>query len=162
MEKSINETTLSSLKLFIRNSKIILACNTAHLIVGKLDKVFRDQLISLIDVTLTKIHKQGYKNIGLIASPSTVKSYLYGDGVLVLSKTEQIGTEKMIRSVIKGGRVDVTELKVQVDKLRKQGADIVILGCTELSYIASKEKLEGTIDPVEEVIKVALSTRVNI
>lgn len=120
-----------------------------------------NNLVSLIDVTSSKVKNLGIKKVGLLASPATIESKLYSSRlrnieVVTLSKEDQTKTEHIIRSVIAGKIPDTEQLTKQVDKLKHKGAEKVILGCTELSILNDKSILKDVIDPVEEVIKVLL------
>ncbi|MDQ3158844.1 MAG: aspartate/glutamate racemase family protein [bacterium] len=147
-------------KVLNDDSKIILACNTAHLLLDRLN-IRKDQIISLIGTTSKSKTLTSASTVGLLASPTTIRENLYSvklhnKKVITLSKTEQAITETVIRNIISGKQIDDDVVIDQIQKLFQMGADAVILGCTELSMLnADRRQNLNIIDPVEETIKMA-------
>lgn len=126
-----------------------IACNTAHLLFDDIQKATGGKLISLIDVT--KNNLQNLK-IGIVATPSTLKQGLYGKEVDFLpDEVSRQNIESIIRKVITGVPVEelVSSLRIEIAKLINQGADKVILGCSELSMFSRYLDPETIIDPID-------------
>lgn len=128
-----------------------IACNTAHILFDDLQEATDDKLISLIE--LTKKHFND-KRIGIVASPTTIKQHLYGDDILTPDSGSIEIIEGIIRDTIAGVSSDklVPTLENEIKKLRDRGAEIVVLGCTELSVVGSHLDLDYTLDPIELVV----------
>ena len=143
-----------------QNDQVLIACNTAHLLKNELEKFTGVKFISLIDQTIDSLNPNIDKTIGLIASPTTINSGLYTD--LLRDKGHRFLTcdiddlrvvEKCIRQVIANKQPDIFTKSIDpvIDKLHAQGANKIILGCTELSLIYSNDSNNYVIDPLEVV-----------
>ncbi|MCL5439207.1 MAG: amino acid racemase [Patescibacteria group bacterium] len=124
-------------------SQIGIACNTAHLLLGELQNISKTPFVSIID-EVNKTVGPKIKKVGLLASPTTIKSYLY-QNVLEKKRIEIITPslieleilEKIIRKVIRGKitKKDQITLRSIANSLKDRGAEGIILGCTELPLI---------------------------
>lgn len=118
-----------------------IACNTAHVLLPRLQALSDVPFISMIDETASKINYDGKKIVGLLGTPSTIKYALYQKalakkGILTLVPTSQEITiiEKIIRNILRGKFLenDKRNLLVIANSLKKRGVQGIILGCTEL------------------------------
>lgn len=123
-----------------------IACNTAHLLLNDLRSQTDTPFISMIESTAKKVVNDGYKKIGLLATPTTFRSQLYQKalqqyGVRVITpddaQIDELG--EIVQSILAGDfnhspqrLVDIANLLVE------QGAETVILGCTELPLVFPK------------------------
>lgn len=127
---------------------ISIACNTAHLLLPALQKISMAPFISMIDAVVQEIKQEGIKKVGILGTPSTIKSELYQS---VLSKIEVISIiptdqqliqlEKVIRNIIAKQETekDKEDLENIANNLVEKGAEGIILGCTELPLIFPKK-----------------------
>lgn len=129
-------------------SCISIACNTAHLLLPELQKVTKVPFISMVDEVVKRIICENQKTIGIMGTPSTIKHKLYQDpleklGIKVSIPTEsQIKTlDLVIRNVIAGKllKSNTKKLLEVANFLKKQGAEGIILGCTELPLVFPKK-----------------------
>lgn len=123
----------------------VLICNTAHYFFDELQAATEIPILNMIDETVKEISriKPSAKKVGLLATPGTIESGLY-DGYLekagyeVIKPTQEIidETESLIYDDIKiAGHSDGQKYHHLVQTMiEDMGADIVVLGCTELSY----------------------------
>lgn len=132
---SLNKVNLSS---------ISIACNTAHLLIDKLQSVSRTKFISMIDEVSLVVAEDKKKLIGIMGTPSTIKSGIYqsalteyGINALVPSSQEIKILEKVIRNILRDKilRSDSVKLSLIANSLKEKGAQGIILGCTELPLI---------------------------
>lgn len=123
---------------------IAIACNTAHILLPDLQAVSNIPFVSMVDAVVAKVRKNKCKRIGLLATPSTIKSQIYQKALAfyavetILPNEKEIGKlEIVIRNVIEGksNRNDSNKLKKIANRLVEQGAQGIILGCTELSMV---------------------------
>lgn len=123
---------------------VVIACNTAHLLVDEVPALGTLPLVSLPGSVIQNLKFKGIKKAGLLASSTTIATRLYHEyaekeqiDIVVLPESEQVKTVDVIRGVIAGGKIE--ELKesliAQIIKLQGQGVEIIILGCTELSVL---------------------------
>lgn len=135
---------------------IAMVCNTGHLLYKKLSSISEADFLSMIDLVAKETNKRGYKRVGALATPTTMKFDLYGKalskkGIKVFypdRKTQKLH-ELMIRNGVEGKKVlnDVVELKSSTDVfVRKNKLDGVVLGCTELPLIFPKDDYANVID----------------
>lgn len=121
--------------------------------------------LSLIKATEQVVAESGFRNIGLLASPNTIKSKLHrqlfkNHKVITLSRTGQDDTSSIIHSVIGGANDQLPVLLAQINELSNQGAEIVVLGCTELSVINHQAQFKNVIDPLDVICKKIMEHKV--
>ena len=133
-----------------------MACNTAHVLIDDIATILGKKPVSLIKVTKQHVKEGNYSRLGILGTPTTLKCGLYDskDATLVsLSNSQQAQTEKLIREVIANDLADgVVKLQSQIDLLLSKGVEAVILGCTELSVVASELEPRPLIDPLSIVV----------
>lgn len=128
-----------------------MACNTAHLFADDILEGAAVPFVSLIEVVAETVKGKGIKRIGLVASPTTIQTGLYKKalderGIDCLTPTEQQQDElsAIIHEVIAGkaSRKEAVKLEAIAKELIDQGAEGVILGCTELPLVFPKGEVE--------------------
>lgn len=123
----------------------VLICNTAHYAFDKLQAATDIPILNMLQETVNEIKKikPTAKKVGLLATRGTVTAGLYDHyitdaGYEEIKPTPEIldMTEDLIYHDIKEhGHSDGKKYHELVRKMiEEQGADIVILGCTELSF----------------------------
>ncbi len=123
----------------------------------------------MISETAFYIHKElpDLKKIGLLATTGTIMTRLYHDaiwGIEIITPDEEL-QEKVMNSIygeegIKAGytdgsaRNDILEI---IEVLIKEGAEAIILGCTELTLLSLKEEVPvPLIDPSQVLAEVVV------
>lgn len=114
--------------------------------------------ISLIDTTTDVVIKDNISHIGIVASPNTIKSRLHKRlfdelSVLTLDTDGIQRTSQIISSVITRTENQTNNLESQISELIRNGAEKVLLGCTELSVINHTAKFRVVIDPLDIVVE---------
>lgn len=121
-----------------------IACNTAHILHHKLEKVSRVPFISMINETAKQVYSDNYREVGIMGTPSTIKYGLYqtalskyGISTLTPTKKQFVILDSVIRNILSGktSESDRRKLVSIADSLKKKGAEGIILGCTELPLI---------------------------
>ena len=138
---------------------IVMPCNKLHVFIEELRKESKVPILSIIEETVNEIKARRFKNVGILATPETIKEKLFetklnGNGIQIIkpNKSDQKRVSELIQLILKGFKT--TEMKSDfleiIERLQKNGADGVILGCTDLSLIISQNdtstKLIDTID----------------
>lgn len=123
----------------------VLICNTAHYAFDKLQAATDIPILNMLQETVNAIKKikPDAKKVGLLATRGTIEAGLY-DHYITAAGYEEVKptseivdmTEDLIYHDIKeSGHSDGEKYHELVRRMiEDEGADIVILGCTELSY----------------------------
>lgn len=137
---------------------LVIACNTAHLLLPDLQAATVGKFVSLIDTTVDALRQEPGEPVGLLASPTTIRSRLYDEKLqtyripVVLPTAQELRKlQQNIRSVIAGKEVSPVEVDRMAAELRQRGATRVVLGCTELSVICRGE--QGYVDPLDLILE---------
>lgn len=123
----------------------VIACNTAHYFYDDLQKATEIPIVHMPRETVKQIKKEfpAAKRIGIIGTPGTTTDGIYdreliAEGYEVVKPTPEIQdlTGKLIFEDIKAQNKVDAQLFYQILRLmtEERGAQVVILGCTELSY----------------------------
>lgn len=144
----------------------ILPCNTLHKYIKDIRESVDFPFLSILEETASIIRSRGVKNIGILATESTIQNRIYeealrDDGVRILYPTEN--EQEIINNIIielQTNRTNNTqEQKIgEIFKsLYKNGAEVIILACTDIQLITSKmETGENIIDTTEILINASI------
>ena len=129
---------------------IVLPCNTAHYFYDELSRQTGVPIINIITETVSFCAAQGWNKVGILATEGTVKSGAYheacrraGIEAVAPSEDEQTVISDIIYGQIKKGLpVDYDRFFAVAERLRAQGCQTLILGCTELSLLKKSGKLD--------------------
>lgn len=131
---------------------IIIATNTLHKLVPTIQKEITAPIFHIADATAKEIIKNGYKKVLLLGTKYTMQEDFYkgklerdyGIKVLTPLPWEQTFIHTVIfDELCKGIKTEVSEKAILniVEKARLEGAEAVILGCTELPNLIKKASL---------------------
>ncbi|NLF04982.1 MAG: amino acid racemase [Actinomycetales bacterium] len=130
---------------------LVLPCNTAHTFTEEIARSVRIPLVSIVEETIDEAQRRvpGLARAGILATTGTVRSEVYhralrarGVEPLVPDDAGQAAVMEIIYEQVKAGRpVDLEALRTVVASLVSDGAQVVLLGCTELSVVAQDEDL---------------------
>jgi aspartate racemase len=135
-----------------------IACNTAHILMPELQATTSVPFLSIPDLVANKIQKLGFKRVGLLATPTTLKSRLYDDAMS--GKTNLIRPNQQTSKVIEKfiykqlnsdiSLADTRELRLLVKSfMSAKNLDAVILGCTELPLVFGSPDDDSVIDTLK-------------
>ena len=145
---------------------IAIPCNTAHYFYDGICSAVSAPILNIITETARFCNWNGSKTIGVLATEGTAASgayekYLskYPIDLLPLTKAEQATVTKIIFEQIKCGiEPDIDAFLGVISDLHERGAELVVLGCTELSLIKKKYPLpEYVVDSLELLALSAIS-----
>jgi aspartate racemase len=156
---------------------IAIPCNTAHAFVERIQSYLSIPIVNMLSETVSYIEKRhGDKTcIGLLATSGTIASRVYQQAVDQSSGSSKVSKFSMIvpdaehqalvmdviygEQGVKAGFVnDAVRAKLQraIAHLVAQGADVVVLGCTELPLLIAQDdrfdvggKTVPVLDPTE-------------
>jgi aspartate racemase len=123
----------------------VIATNTMHNLYEKLDRRNIIPLLSLVDATGAEVKKAGIKRVGLIGTKFAMNKPYYREGLAKYGIKVVVPDEEDQKEV---GRVIFEELAYGIikdesrknylaimDRLKANGAQGVILGCTEIPLL---------------------------
>lgn len=130
---------------------IIIDCNTVHLLYDQFVGAVASTVIHLVDVTVNAIVEKGITKVGVLASDTSRRLGLYDKalwwkGIQTIHTTdaEQEVVNRLIHRVMGDTTTsaDRYELQAICERLFEDGAEAVIMGCTEISAIM-RERIDG-------------------
>jgi aspartate racemase len=148
---SIEKALLEGLKTLKRAGAdfAVIATNTMHILFEKLQKQINMPLISIVDATAEAIKEEGFKKIGLIGTQFSMTKPFYREGlkkhgieVVTPNKEDRDYIVKVIFEELSVGKLTEESrkgyLKI-IDKLVDQGAEGIVLGCTEIPLLIRQQ-----------------------
>lgn len=150
---------------------IAMPCNTIHYFYSELQNSTKIPIINMISETASHISNifPDIKKIGLLATTGTLETRLYHKAINeieILTPDEDL-QKKVMNSIygeqgIKAGytsgssRDDILEV---IEVLIDQGAEVIILGCSELSLVSIEEEVSvPLIHPSQVLADVVIKT----
>lgn len=144
---------------------LAIPCNTAHYFYDRLAAALPVPVLNMPRLTVAAAKAAGCKKLGILATDGTLLAGTYqlmcgeaGVEYAAPSPEHQRGVMRVIYDQIKQGqRADMALFNAAADDLKRQGCDMAVLGCTELSLVKRDEKLGSFfIDSTEVLCKNAL------
>ena len=129
---------------------IVLCTNTMHKVTTAIEDATTLPLLHIADATATAVKAAGYKTVGLLGTKFTMEQPFYKDrlteqhglNVLVPDATARQQVHQIIYNELCLGKV-LPESRAQyhqiISQLVAQGAEAIILGCTEISLLVSQQ-----------------------
>lgn len=122
---------------------IAIPCITAHYFHRELEDQIGIPIINAIEETALCLEREGVIRVGLLATDGTIQSGLFQKKLedyhmqcVLPSQDGQREVMRIIYEEIKAGKtVDVESFRSLSDELFRQGVQVILLGCTELSLI---------------------------
>lgn len=146
---------------------IAIPCITANYFYEELEEGIRIPIINAIEETHTYLLERGIHSVGLMATSGTIESGLFQKafassdcGLLLPSKERQRDVMHLIYKNVKANRPPQMELFEGISaELRAEGAEVILLGCTELSVIRENYEIGGGyLDVMQLMAKCAVET----
>jgi len=128
---------------------LLICCNTLHKLADKVDQPGGAKLIHIVDVIVKEIISRGMKKVGLMGSIYTMKQDFYRDRlarqgieIVIPEKNDMEVIMEVIETELGIGKIKESSRKYFleiINKLKAEGAEGVILGCTEIPLLIRKE-----------------------
>lgn len=137
---------------------IAVPCVTAHYFMDSLENGIAVPLINGVRETVAHLKENGIEKVGIMATDGTVRSGIFhrelekqGLTPIVPNEEAQADVMHLIFHNVKAGRpAEMDRFFTAAGNLKKQGAQAIILGCTELSLIKRDHKIgPGFLDAME-------------
>ena len=128
---------------------IVIATNTMHKLVPQIESKINIPILHIADATATAIKKDGHKKVALLGTRFTmtqdfIKQKILEAGIEVIVPDEEdiktvdniIFNELCLGQILKTSREKYQHI---IEKMKAQGAEGVILGCTEIGMLISQK-----------------------
>lgn len=128
---------------------LLICTNTMHKVAPEIEKSIKIPLLHIADATAEVLVHEGIKTVGLLGTAFTMEqdfykgrlSENYGLNVLIPNEEDRQIVHKIIYQELCLGKIQAdskTEYLRIIDILANQGAEAVILGCTEIGMLVSQ------------------------
>lgn len=139
---------------------VVIPCNTAHYWFDALKEQASVRMISIVDVVCYELARRGILNAGLMATNATVAAGIYKKRIHTMGGQclvpDDLAQQQVMTAIydIKAGRLEQGSqgMEVVFDALVNEGAEAVILGCTEIPIglaNITRQKPELCVDATE-------------
>ena len=127
-------------------SGIVLATNTMHQVAGDIEAAVSVPLIHIVDPTGDALVRQGVRRAGLLGTRYTMELPFwrerlrerYGIDLVLPDAADRALVHRVIFDELCVGRIDAdsrTQYVAVTERLREEGAEAVIFGCTEIGLL---------------------------
>ena len=131
---------------------IVLCANTPHMAADFIQRQIQIPLIHIAEETAKQIENYNLKTIGLLGTKITMEQEFFKERLLKFGIKSLVPNEDQRNSIHSsimqelGKGIFTKETKSKyleiMDDLRKQGAEAIILGCTEIPMLIKREDTE--------------------
>ncbi len=151
---------------------LLICTNTMHRVAPQIEESIKIPLLHIADATAEVLVREGIKTVGLLGTAFTMEqdfykgrlSEKYGLNVLVPNEEDRQHVHGVIYQELCLGNIRAdsrTEYLRIIDMLADQGAEAVILGCTEIGMLLSQSDtnvklLDTTAIHAEKAVEYAL------
>ncbi|MCX5838779.1 MAG: aspartate/glutamate racemase family protein [Deltaproteobacteria bacterium] len=132
---------------------LVLCTNTMHKVASAIEAAVRIPLLHIADPTAAEIQRAGFSTVGLLGTRFTMEQDFYcnrlrerhGLRVLIPKQEDREIIHRVIYEELCLGKVapeSRTEYRRVMAELIAQGAEAIILGCTEISFLVGQHDSE--------------------
>jgi aspartate racemase len=129
---------------------VMLCCNTLHKMTSSIEKSIKIPFLHIADAAGTVLLDKNIRKIGLLGTQFTMEDGFYslrleskfGLEVIVPHQASRIKLDSIIYDELCQGKMLPASKKAliqMIDDLHKDGAEAVLLGCTELGMLVSQD-----------------------
>ena len=144
---------------------LAMPCCTAHYFQEELEQSIHKPFVNIIRATVQYLKDRGIRRVGVMATDGTIRSGLFrqaleeqGMEFLCPSPEKQADVMHIIYQNVKANEpVELDRFRAVGTQLKEQGAEAIILGCTELSLVKRDHEIgPGYIDAMEVLAQQSL------
>ncbi len=152
---------------------ILICTNTMHKVVPEIEQKITVPILHIADTTAQKLLEQGVKKVGLLGTAFTMEQDFYkgrltdkfGIDVVVPDEDERKQVHDIIYQELCRGEIKEESRAIYnqiIEKLSLQGAEAVILGCTEIALLIQQQHtdvplFDTTANHAEAAVRLATS-----
>jgi aspartate racemase len=138
-------------------AQIAVPCVTSHFFHDEIQKDVSIPVLDGLEDAAEVLEEKGYKKVGVMATNGTVSSGLFTKALsdknidcIYPDETHQQYVMDVIYDCVKSNRIaDKDKVQKVLSYLQYTGAEVVVLGCTELSLIPKEYLIGETLDVME-------------
>jgi aspartate racemase len=140
---------------------IVMPCNTAHYFYPNMAKSISVPFICIFHATAKKIKISGLKKVGFLATETTIKYKSFhndfeknGIELIVPVQTDQDKLTQIILNILAGKKLDEDkeEMKQIIEKMKQNGAEAVVLACTDLPILLKQDDVDIPVFDTVEIL----------
>ncbi len=140
---------------------MVMPCNTAHYFYPDMAKSISIPFICIFTATAKKIKSERYKKIGFLATETTVKYKSYdtdfeknGIELVLPNQADQDKLTGIILNILAGEKLedDKQAIKQIIENLKQQGAEAVVLACTDLPILFDQDDVDIKLFDTVEIL----------
>jgi aspartate racemase len=146
---------------------LAMPCNTAHYYLDVISAAVRVPMLNMLELAADHIQQQhqGIGRVGLLASSALQETLLYepyfarhGIRVLYPATPPQERLMELIRTIKAGGAKsgESQALRAAAENLATDGADCLLIACTELSVVSSSLSNALPVHDAAEILAMAI------
>jgi aspartate racemase len=143
---------------------LVMPCNSAHVGLQEIEAAAGCPVLSMVDVVLKEVSRRRWATVGVLgfnSAPGIYLSPLQERGIACseIDRTLQASLDAGIRAVMEGhvGPADAAATRAAIAALRGQGAEGIILGCTEIPLLlGDTDQAEDLLNPAALLAEAAV------
>jgi aspartate racemase len=121
---------------------LVIPCNSAHVGLPEIEAAAGCPVLSMVAVVLDAVRERGWTKVGVLGFNSAPGLYLSplrqrGIACLEIDRALQAPLDTGLKAVMEGqiGPADEAAARAAIAALRAQGAEGIVLGCTEIPLL---------------------------
>ncbi|MCI0764420.1 aspartate/glutamate racemase family protein [Bacillus sp. TL12] len=128
---------------------IVICTNTMHKVISNIKEKVSIPILHIADATAMEIKRHGIRSVGLLGTKYTMEQDFYksrieekGMKVIIPNETDREIINRIIYNELCLGKVNQTSkdaYKEIINRLVQNGAEGIILGCTEIGLLVKQE-----------------------
>ncbi|MBU1112161.1 MAG: aspartate/glutamate racemase family protein [archaeon] len=128
---------------------IVIATNTIHKVAPRVQELINIPIIHIGDATAKAISADGYTTVGLLGTKFTMEGDFYSDRLqdygiktIIPDSSGRDRVHRVIYDELCNGQINETskrDFQRIINSLKRQGAEGIVLGCTEIPLLIKKE-----------------------
>ncbi len=137
---------------------IVIPCNTVHIFIDEVRKSINIRVLSIVEETTSFLRTKHINEVGLLATPTTIKNKLY-DSLLfekgikteIPNKSQISVMAKIINNLVNNvsNKTDKNNFMEIINSLEKKGVNSFLLACTDLQILNPKKRNLQIFDTME-------------
>lgn len=140
---------------------IVMPCNTAHYFYSSMAKSISVPFICIFHATAKKIKISGLKKVGFLATETTIKYKSFhndfeknGIELIAPDQDDQDKLTQIILNILAGKKLeeDKEQMKEIIKKMKQNGAEAVVLACTDLPILLKQDDVDIPVFDTVEIL----------
>jgi aspartate racemase len=127
---------------------IVIPCNTVHFFIEELRACVSTEILSIIEEAAKECQRRGHKRVGILGTTKTVTKKLYDKElerrnieVITPRADAQNTVARIIVQILRGDKSEENKQNLLnvIDEMRDDGAEAIVLGCTDLQLLVKQK-----------------------